>query len=62
MNYPALLKTLRDRSFMTQKELAAQLSVSFVTVNRWENGKAAPSIKAKKKIAALCVKYGVKYE
>ena len=62
MNYPSLLKTLRDRSFMTQNELAVKLNVSFVTVNRWENGKAVPSIKAKKRIASLCTEYGVKYE
>lgn len=47
---------------MTQNELAIKLCVSIVTVNRWENRKAVPSIKARKKIAALCAEYGVIYE
>jgi superfamily II DNA or RNA helicase/DNA-binding XRE family transcriptional regulator len=37
------IKQLRSRLGLTQVNLAERLGVSFPTVNRWENGKAAPS-------------------
>lgn len=33
-----VLKTLRQRLGLTQKELAEKLQVSFQTVSKWENG------------------------
>jgi superfamily II DNA or RNA helicase/DNA-binding XRE family transcriptional regulator len=42
-DYPARIKQLRGRLGLTQVELAARLGVSFVTVNRWENGQTKPS-------------------
>ena len=36
------IKALRSRLGLNQEELAAKLSVSFATVNRWETGKAKP--------------------
>lgn len=41
---------LREKMFVSQKELAVILGVSFVSVNRWETGKFNPTIKAKKKL------------
>lgn len=38
------LKTLRQRTGMTQKDLAGKLQVSFQTVSKWENGIALPDI------------------
>jgi DNA-binding XRE family transcriptional regulator len=46
--------------FISQKELADLLEVSFVSVNRWENGKFNPTIKAKRKLNDLFIKYNVK--
>lgn len=45
--------------FVTQEELANILLVSPITVNRWETGKFKPSIKMKKKLNELFIKYGV---
>ena len=38
MNYQYLIKELRNKMLLTQKEFADRLGVSFETVNRWENG------------------------
>lgn len=38
---------------MTQREFAKELGVSFVTVNRWETGKARPTLNSIRKIASL---------
>lgn len=50
---PAQIKQLRLRLGLTQAELASRLGVSFPTVNRWENGKAAPSQLAWTKLLEL---------
>jgi putative transcriptional regulator len=40
---PKAIKTLRERLHLTQEAFARILGVSFATVNRWENGKTAPT-------------------
>ena len=40
---PFLIVTLRKRLGLSQEKLAAQLGVSFQTVNRWERGHTKPS-------------------
>jgi len=45
--------------FISQKELAQALCVSFVSVNRWETGKFNPTIKAKKKLNELFIQYNI---
>ncbi|MEL7034777.1 MAG: helix-turn-helix transcriptional regulator [Cyanobacteria bacterium J06592_8] len=42
-NIPFLVSTLRKRLGLSQEKLAAQLGVSFQTVNRWERGHTKPS-------------------
>lgn len=59
MEYSEKIKLLRDKIFVSQKELAEMLGVSFVSVNRWETGKFNPTIKAKKKLHDLFVKHGI---
>ena len=49
MNFPEEIKKLRERSLLTQTELAEIVGVAFSAVNRWEAGKARPNIKAMKK-------------
>ena len=41
--YPDRIRQLRGKLGLTQQSLADCLGVSFVTVNRWENGKVKPS-------------------
>jgi DNA-binding transcriptional regulator YiaG len=59
MTYGEKVHKLRDKLILSQSEMAAMLGVTFATVNRWENGKHEPSIKQKRAIHTLCVKYGI---
>ena len=59
MDYPKLLKEYREKMFLSQEDLAQKLGVSYVTVNRWENGRFEPTIKIKKKLHKLFVKAGI---
>ena len=62
MNFPEEIKKLRERSLLTQTELAEIVGVAFSAVNRWEVGKARPNIKAMKNIKAYCEKNRLLYE
>ena len=44
---------------LSQVEFAELLGVAFSTVNRWESGLYAPTIKAKRKLAPLFEKYNI---
>ncbi|MDY0278621.1 MAG: helix-turn-helix transcriptional regulator [Acholeplasma sp.] len=59
MTYAQRIKKLREVMLITQKELSVLLSVSFVTVNRWENGKFEPTMKEKRKLAQLFKENGI---
>ena len=59
MDYPKLLKEYREKMFLSQEDLAQKLGVSYVTVNRWENGKFEPTIKMKKKLHSMFKKVGM---
>lgn len=47
------LRRLRVRLRLSQEEMAAALGVSYVTINRWENGRHSPSRMAQAKIEAM---------
>ncbi len=49
-----LIKQIRTYLNMSQAELADQLSVTFATVNRWENGRALPNRLAQTKLYEIC--------
>ena len=59
MDYSKLIKQYREKMFLTQKEFAEQIGVSFVTVNRWETEKFEPTMKIKKKLHDLFLKAGI---
>jgi len=59
VTYAEKIKKLRDVMFISQGELAEILNVSAVTVNRWENGKFEPTIKIKRKLNELFLKYKI---
>lgn len=48
-----LVRELRQTLKLTQEKFAAQLGVTFPTINRWENGHALPSPLALKQIDSL---------
>jgi putative transcriptional regulator len=47
------LKALRRRKFLTQKELAAQVGVSYQTIQTWEAGTAQPRLRFVPKLAEV---------
>ena len=51
------LKIIKDISRLTQEKLAKKLGVSFVSFNRWINGRSKPRKRAKKKIDSLYFLY-----
>lgn len=59
MDYPKLLKEYREKVFLTQEEFAQKLGISYVTLNRWENGKFEPTMKMKRKLNKLFIKEGL---
>ena len=50
------IKAIRKRLGFTQTELANELGVNQVTVNRWENGKRKPSKLAVRQLERLARK------
>ena len=62
MDYPTLLKAYRQKVFLTQEEFAQKLGISYVTLNRWENGKFEPTMKIKRELAPLFKKYLIRLE
>ncbi|MDF1581498.1 MAG: helix-turn-helix transcriptional regulator [Desulfuromonadales bacterium] len=53
-NFPATVKEVRRQLALSQEELAHALGVSFATVNRWENGRTAPSKLARRQFELFC--------
>lgn len=62
INYQKIVKELRDKLIMTQKEFAQLLGVSFASINRWETGANKPTTEAKRKIVKLCKEKSVELE
>lgn len=57
-----ILISIRNKLFLSQTELANLLNVSFVSVNRWENGHYKPTLKAKAKIIKLAEAHNILYK
>lgn len=52
-SFSSLVSELRRRKSLTQEQLAAELRVSFATVNRWETGKTFPDDATLHRLAEL---------
>ena len=61
MGFPEEIKRIRQRCFLTQQNFANEIKVAFSTVNRWEGGKAKPSLNAMKNIKEFCLEHDVDY-
>lgn len=62
MEYKEMIKALREKLIISQEELAKMLGVSFVSVNRWENGHHEPTIKVKRKLMDLIKENNIRKE
>lgn len=52
-NFGKMIKEVRKKLNLSQEDFARELGVSFTTVNRWENGKTAPSKLARSQFDAF---------
>ena len=59
MDIAAEIKRVRQRSMLSQEEMARELGVSFATVNRWETGRAKPTYRTLRLIDDFCQKRGI---
>lgn len=62
MSFAENIKKIRLSAILTQEEFAKEVGVSFATVNRWETGKAKPTIKAMKLIDEYCKKNDINFK
>lgn len=62
MDYKVMVKKLRNKMFLTQSEFAKELGVSIASVVRWETGENDPTMKVKRKLNDLFIKYSVEME
>lgn len=59
MDYSALIKKIRNELLISQTDLAKMLGVSFASVNRWENKKTEPTLKARRAIREICKRHKI---
>lgn len=62
MNFAEAVADMRKTLGFTQKQLAETLSVSYATVNRWENSRTEPRTMAIKVITDFCIKKGIDFK
>jgi len=62
MDYSSALRQLRAEMDVSQQQLAELLKVSFISVNRWENGKHEPTVIAKERLKKLFKQYNITLE
>jgi type I restriction enzyme M protein len=62
LQFPELIRELRSRLGLSQEKLAAQLRVSFPTVNRWEKGKNRPDSAVRHSIGQFIESLGLDYQ
>lgn len=54
------IKEIRQSAFMSQRQFAKELGVSFNTVCAWENGYKKPRLSNLKAIKDFCEKHNIK--
>ena len=62
MKISEAIKQIRQKAMLSQEDFARELDVSFATVNRWENGKTAPTYKKMRQIKEYCAKNSIPFE
>ena len=62
MDYKIMVKKLRNKMFLTQSEFAKELGVSIASVARWETSENEPTMKIKRRLNDLFIKYSIETE
>ena len=61
MSLGETIRIARQKAFYNQSEFAKRLNVAVCTVNRWEQNKVRPNVKAMKEIKVFCDNNGLDY-
>ncbi len=59
MTFDELFKKIRTELNITQEQFARELSISYSTLSRWENGHTTPSRLAKMSLMEFCKKHNL---
>ena len=59
MSLGETIRIARQKAFYNQSEFAKKLNVALSTVNRWEQNKVRPNVKAMKQIKQFCSENGI---
>lgn len=62
MSFSEKVKFVRGRLYLTQKQLADELGVSFATINRWESKKQEPQFLLKKRFDEFCRQKSISFD
>ena len=62
MNFAESILNLRTALRISQQQLAADLDVSYATVNRWENGRTIPNKMTRNVIKHFCHDKNIEFE
>ena len=62
MAFFEIVKRIREELHYSQEQLSRELSISFTTINRWENGRSLPSPLAKMRLLEICTAKNVSKE
>ena len=62
MEFSRIVKIVREKTGMSQEDLARALNVSFATINRWENGKTHPNKLTQNVFYDFCRQQGLNIE
>ena len=62
MDFPSIVKYVRDKLNMSQEDLARAINVSYASINRWENGKNRPNKLALSVFTVFCKQQGIDIE
>jgi DNA-binding transcriptional regulator YiaG len=62
MTFAKILKKVRQELSISQEQFARDLSVSYTTLNRWENERVKPSPLAKRRVLDYCVEKNLNQE
>ena len=62
MEFSTKVKYVRQKLFLTQKELADKCGVSLLTVSRWEREDRKPRLASVGKFIAYCESQGISFE
>ena len=62
MNLPNEIRMLRQKALLTQESFAKELGVAFSTVNRWESGRAHPSMTGMNRLKSFSDSHKLPFE